>query len=93
MVLAKEKYGLRGRDIPEHEAHFIPFSAYTRMSGVDFEGRQLRKGASDAIAKFVDEQGGTCPGDFRGNRAIAFRGTAERRWRLPTAGACWASSI
>ena len=53
VVLAKEKYGLRGRHIPEHEATFIPFSAYTRMSGVDFEGRQLRKGATDAIVKFV----------------------------------------
>ncbi len=41
---------------PEHEATFIPFSAYTRMSGVDFEGRQLRKGATDAIIKFVIEQ-------------------------------------
>ena len=49
VVLAKEKYGLRGRDIPEHEANFIPFSAYTRMSGVDFEGRELRKGATEAI--------------------------------------------
>ena len=50
VVLAKEKYGLRGREIPEHEATFIPFSAYTRMSGVDFEGRQIRKGATEAIA-------------------------------------------
>ena len=50
VVLAKEKYGLRGRDVAEHEANFIPFSAYTRMSGVDFDGRQLRKGATEAIA-------------------------------------------
>ena len=49
VVLAKQKYELRGREMPEHEAHFIPFSAYTRMSGVDFDGRQLRKGATDAI--------------------------------------------
>jgi potassium-transporting ATPase ATP-binding subunit len=61
VVLAKEKYGLRGRHIPEHEATFIPFSAYTRMSGVDFEGRQLRKGATDAICKFVNERGGGVP--------------------------------
>jgi K+-transporting ATPase ATPase B chain len=58
VILAKEKYGLRGRHIPEHEATFIPFSAYTRMSGVDFEGRQLRKGATDAIIKFVIDRGG-----------------------------------
>ncbi len=43
-MLAKEKYGLRGREVSEHEATFIPFSAYTRMSGVDLDGRQLRKG-------------------------------------------------
>src|SRR6202035_3786192 len=49
VVLAKEKYGLRGRDIKALGAHFIPFSAQTRMSGVDFEGRQVRKGAADAI--------------------------------------------
>lgn len=63
VVLAKEKFGLRGRHIPEHA--FIPFSAYTRMSGVDVDGRQLRKGASEAICKFVTERGGTIPGDFQ----------------------------
>jgi len=65
VVLAKEKYGLRGRHIPEHEATFIPFSAYTRMSGVDFEGKQLRKGASEAICNFVRERGGFVPPDFQ----------------------------
>src|SRR2546422_162526 len=65
VVLAKEKYGLRGRHIPEHEATFIPFSAYTRMSGVDFEGRQLRKGATDAVITFVLERGGDAPGYFK----------------------------
>ncbi len=64
VVLAKEKYGLRGRHIPEHEATFIPFSAYTRMSGVDFEGKQFRKGATEAICNFVKERGGTVPPDF-----------------------------
>jgi len=63
VVLAKDKYGLRGRHIPEHA--FIPFSAYTRMSGVDFEGRELRKGATDAILKFVIEKGGAVPGNFQ----------------------------
>ena len=65
VVLAKEKYGLRGRHIPEHEATFIPFSAYTRMSGVDFEQRQLRKGATEAICRFVEERGGKVPKDFQ----------------------------
>ena len=65
VVLAKEKYGLRGRHIPEHDATFIPFSAYTRMSGVDVDGRQLRKGAVDAICKFVTERHGEVPGDVQ----------------------------
>jgi potassium-transporting ATPase ATP-binding subunit len=57
VVLAKEKYGLRGRHIPEHAANFIPFSAYTRMSGVDLDGRKLRKGATEAICHFVGQDG------------------------------------
>ena len=63
VVLAKEKYGLRGRHIPEHT--FIPFSAYTRMSGADIDGRQLRKGSADAIAKFVGELGGEVTEQFQ----------------------------
>ena len=64
VVLAKEKHGLRGREVSEHEANFIPFSAYTRMSGVDIDGRMLRKGASNSIANFVKELGGTLPAIF-----------------------------
>ena len=61
VVLAKQMYNLRGREVAEREANFIPFSAYTRMSGVDIDGRRLRKGATDAIARFVKEAGGTVP--------------------------------
>jgi potassium-transporting ATPase ATP-binding subunit len=61
VVLAKEKYNLRGRELSHQEASFIPFSAYTRMSGLDLDGRSLRKGATDAIAKFVEEKGGRMP--------------------------------
>ncbi|MBV8549765.1 MAG: potassium-transporting ATPase subunit KdpB [Acidobacteriaceae bacterium] len=64
VVLAKEKYGLRGREIAEHEANFIAFSAYTRMSGVDIDGRMLRKGASGAIANLVKELGGRLPANY-----------------------------
>jgi K+-transporting ATPase ATPase B chain len=53
IVLAKEKYGMRGRELAPHEAHFIPFTAQTRMSGVDYDGREIRKGAVDAIEKYV----------------------------------------
>ena len=61
VVLAKERYGLRGREVGEHEATFIPFSATTRMSGVDMDGKKLRKGAADAVKRFVEEQGGHAP--------------------------------
>ena len=64
VVLAKERYGLRGREVAAHEAHFIPFSAYTRMSGVDIDGRMLRKGAAQSIANFVQEMGGHVPEAF-----------------------------
>src|SRR5487761_1395298 len=64
VVLAKEKYGLRGRDLSQQDARFIPFSAYTRMSGVDLDGRSLRKGATEAILQFVKDQGGKIPPDL-----------------------------
>jgi K+-transporting ATPase ATPase B chain len=64
VVLAKERYGLRGRDLAERKAEFIPFSAYTRMSGADLNGRRVRKGASDAIVGWVKEQGGEIPSEL-----------------------------
>jgi len=57
-VLAKRQYNLRGRELGDQNANFIPFSAQTRMSGVDLDGRSIRKGAADAVAKFVAERGG-----------------------------------
>ncbi|MDX1963520.1 MAG: potassium-transporting ATPase subunit KdpB [Pirellulales bacterium] len=61
VVLAKEKYGLRGREFAESHAQFVTFSAQTRISGVDLGVRQIRKGAADAIIKFVEEQRGNFP--------------------------------
>jgi len=61
VILAKEKYQLRGREVSEHEARFIEFSAQTRMSGVDLDHRSVRKGATDAVIEFVKEHGGTIP--------------------------------
>jgi len=58
VVLAKEQFQLRGREVSHHQAQFIPFSAYTRMSGVDIDGCCLRKGATEAILNFVKEQHG-----------------------------------
>jgi K+-transporting ATPase ATPase B chain len=67
VVLAKEKYGLRGRDVHELHANFIPFSAQTRISGVDLDGRNIRKGAAEAIEAFVRERGGEFPARLRSN--------------------------
>ncbi|HUL42039.1 MAG TPA: potassium-transporting ATPase subunit KdpB [Burkholderiales bacterium] len=61
VVHAKERYGIRERDINKLGAVFVPFSAHTRMSGVDLEGRKIRKGASDAIRGWVEQQGGRFP--------------------------------
>jgi K+-transporting ATPase ATPase B chain len=61
VVLAKEKYGLRGRELGSREAVFVPFSAQTRMSGVDLNGFQIRKGAAESIADYVLKNGGRIP--------------------------------
>src|SRR5689334_13577778 len=66
VVLAKEKYGLRGREVTEIGARFIPFSAETRMSGCDLDGRHIRKGAVDAIVTYVAELGGTVGSQVEG---------------------------
>ncbi len=63
VVLAKEKHGLRGRSLQEVAAHFVPFSAATRMSGCDVDGRIIRKGAGDAIARHVASLGGRVPAE------------------------------
>ena len=61
VVLAKEKYNLRGRDLSGMRAEFVPFSAQTRMSGVDLPGTQIRKGSADAIARYLEQQGSSLP--------------------------------
>jgi potassium-transporting ATPase ATP-binding subunit len=64
VVLAKERYSLRGRDLLERRAQFVPFSATTRMSGADLDGRMIRKGATDSVARWVKEQGGDVPAEL-----------------------------
>src|SRR5262249_45310432 len=64
VVLAKERFQIRGREISDKAARFIPFSAHTRMTGVDLDGRELRKGAADAIAALVKQRGGAIPDGF-----------------------------
>jgi K+-transporting ATPase ATPase B chain len=65
VVLAKEMYGLRGRELSELQAEFVPFSALTRMSGVNLDGRVIRKGSTDAIAAFLKSNGGALPEEVR----------------------------
>ena len=67
VVLAKEKYNLRGRDMAGIHAEFVPFSAQTRMSGVNLPGTRIRKGSVDAIARFLEEQGSSLPQKVREN--------------------------
>lgn len=61
VVLAKQKHGLRGRDVEKMHAHFVPFTAHSRMSGVDLNGTSIRKGAADAVQRFVEEKRGVYP--------------------------------
>jgi potassium-transporting ATPase ATP-binding subunit len=64
VVLAKQ-YGIRERELASHDAHFVPFTAETRMSGVDINGSRLRKGAGDAILRWVSEEGGQAPPELQ----------------------------
>ncbi len=78
VVLAKQKFNVRGREVASLHDHFVPFSAQTRMSGVDFEGRRIRKGAGDAIAAWVRENGGAFPREMQ-----AIVDTVARRGSTP----------
>jgi K+-transporting ATPase ATPase B chain len=80
VVLAKQKFALRERELASHEASFIPFTAQTRMSGIDYDGREIRKGAIDAIRRHIAEQGGAFP--MRWPRA-------PMKWPAAALPRCW----
>ncbi|HCW3283655.1 TPA: potassium-transporting ATPase subunit KdpB [Listeria monocytogenes] len=61
VVLAKERFEIRGRDFAEMHAEFVPFTATTRMSGIDYQENTIRKGAADAVRAYVTANGGTYP--------------------------------
>jgi potassium-transporting ATPase ATP-binding subunit len=61
VILAKERFGIRGRDLSSLDATFVGFTATTRMSGVDFQGNEIRKGAAEAVKAYVIEKGGEYP--------------------------------
>jgi K+-transporting ATPase ATPase B chain len=79
VVLAKQSFGLRERALNELEAHFVPFSANTRMSGVDLQGRTIRKGALDAIEKHLMSVNSRCRPSY-GARPSKSRARAARPW-------------
>ena len=103
VVLAKEKYGIRGRDIAELNAKFIPFTAESRMSGVEIGDSWIRKGAVDAILKYLETDGSTGARKKSAQRSpkLGVRLTrlptrlprpAEHRLRWPRTASCSASS-
>jgi potassium-transporting ATPase ATP-binding subunit len=65
VALARERYGLRGRELPSSQTRFIPFTAQTRMSGVDYNGLSVRKGAVDAVERYVHDHGVIPPPELR----------------------------
>ena len=65
VVLAKEKYRIRGRELADKSAAFVPFTAQTRMSGINVDGREIRKGAADAIAAYVKGNGGSVSAELQ----------------------------
>jgi len=65
VILAKEKYNLRGRELAAHEAHFVAFTAQTRMSGVDLNGFEIRKGAADAVQAYLFQNGRPVPAEVK----------------------------
>ncbi len=88
VVLVKQRFQLRGRELSGHGATFIPFSAQTRMSGVDLNGREIRKGAADAVERYIGTHGGSAPAELKPivERIASSGGTplvvAERRRAL-----------
>ena len=88
VVLAKEQYGIRGREIHQMpHAVFVPFTAQTRMSGVDINGHSIRKGAADSVRGWIC--GDVSQGNRRGRRSHQPR-SAERRWWSPGRTRPWA---
>jgi potassium-transporting ATPase ATP-binding subunit len=63
VVLAKEKFGIREHELEAMHAEFVPFTAQTRMSGMNYNGRQVRKGATESVRRFVEEQGSVFPAE------------------------------
>jgi K+-transporting ATPase ATPase B chain len=95
VVLAKEKYGIRARDMAQLHATFVPFTAQSRMSGVDIEGSSIRKGAVEAVLSYVASQNrrpARTPSVKSRRLPTRSPSLAARRWLSSVMAACWASS-
>jgi K+-transporting ATPase ATPase B chain len=88
VVLAKQRFNLRERDLQSLHATFVPFTAQTRMSGINIDQRMIRKGSVDAIRRHVEANGGHFP-PMSINRWKRWPVRAPRRWWSPKANACW----
>ena len=84
VVLAKERFDIRERDLGDDHT-FVPFTATTRMSGLDIDGRQIRKGAAESVKRWVTDQGGTVPAGPRPDRRAHLARGRRPRWSSPTA--------
>ena len=82
VVLAKERYGLRERELGPQQAIFVPFTASTRMSGVNLDGREIRKGASDAIGRYISARGGVVPEELSATVQRVARSGVRCWWSL-----------
>jgi K+-transporting ATPase ATPase B chain len=88
VVLAKQRFNLRERDLQSLQATFVPFTAQTRMSGINIDRRMIRKGSVDAIRRHVEANGGHFPADVdKQVEDVARQG--RHRWWSRKANACW----
>ena len=88
VVLAKEKYGIRARDMQTLHAHFVPFTAQSRMSGVDIDGSSIRKGAVDAVLAYVNQSAAVAAVARAGGSGCDNRNARQHRNRTRSAGYC-----
>lgn len=79
MILAKQRFNLRERDVQSLHATFVPFTAQSRMSGINIDNRMIRKGSVDAIRRHVEANGGHFPADVD-QKSIRLRVRGPHRW-------------
>ncbi len=79
VILAKQRFNLRERDVQSLHATFVPFTAQSRMSGINIDNRMIRKGSVDAIRRHVEANGGHFPADVD-QKSIRLRVREPRRW-------------